>query len=91
MCSIAWFDRKMEPEQDDLLYKGLSHGSAAQGRIIDGPTGGQLGPQHPSRWCVPHVVVIEVDCSGHKPVMGYLHRNHEKIVKKYLFTDHARD
>jgi NADH-quinone oxidoreductase subunit D/NADH-quinone oxidoreductase subunit C/D len=85
------------PEGDAALYAGL-------GRIDSGGDGGglgteqlivNLGPQHPSTHGVFRLVVrIEGETIlDLKPVMGYLHRNHEKIGERntYLmnmpFTD----
>jgi NADH-quinone oxidoreductase subunit D/NADH-quinone oxidoreductase subunit C/D len=84
------------PDSDASLYAGL-------GKIDDSGNGGMktdhvvvnLGPQHPSTHGVFRMVV---NLDGEtilalKPVMGYLHRNHEKIGERntYLqnmpFTD----
>ena len=79
------------PEGDAALYAGL-------GRMTSKGNGGgaaldtdeiivNLGPQHPSTHGVFRVVVkldgeTIVDL---KPVMGYLHRNHEKIGERNTF------
>jgi len=79
------------PEGDAALYAGL-------GQAAGGGSGGvpalntdeiivNLGPQHPSTHGVFRVVVrldgeTVVDL---KPVMGYLHRNHEKIAERNTF------
>ncbi len=77
------------PEGDDALY-------ASFGRIEPGGNGSglrtdriliNLGPQHPSTHGIFRMVaVLEgetiVDL---KPVMGYLHRNHEKIGERNTF------
>ncbi len=80
------------PEGDRTLYAGL-------GRVETGDGGGEggsleteqivvnLGPQHPSTHGVFRMVVtLEgetiVDL---QPVMGYLHRNHEKIGERNTF------
>ena len=81
-------------EGDDAIYKGLKevkHGSDldADQVIIN------LGPQHPSTHGVFRMVVTLDGETVVKlePVMGYLHRNHEKIGERntYLmnipFTD----
>lgn len=87
---------KWIPEQDDLLYKGLSHGEEPRREELKtDQLVVNLGPQHPSTHGVFRMVVVlegetVVDI---KPVMGYLHRNHEKIGERntYLqimpFTD----
>ena len=77
------------PETDAALYAGLTH-------VDDGGNGHgidtdqivvNLGPQHPSTHGVFRLVVsldgeTIVDL---KPVMGYLHRNHEKIGERNTF------
>jgi NADH-quinone oxidoreductase subunit D/NADH-quinone oxidoreductase subunit C/D len=77
------------PETDAALYAGLIH-------VDDGGNGHgidtdqivvNLGPQHPSTHGVFRLVVsldgeTIVDL---KPVMGYLHRNHEKIGERNTF------
>ena len=79
------------PEGDAALYAGL-------GQVMAKGNGGgaslgtdeiivNLGPQHPSTHGVFRVVVrldgeTIVDL---KPVMGYLHRNHEKIGERNTF------
>ena len=87
------------PEGDDALYAGMKKVSA--GGNGDGRGLGteqiivNLGPQHPSTHGVFRVVVtLEGETIVElKPVMGYLHRNHEKIGERntYLmnipFTD----
>lgn len=76
------------PEQDDLLYKGLYHG-AEQGseELKTDQLVVNLGPQHPSTHGVFRMVAVlegetVVDV---KPVMGYLHRNHEKIGERNTY------
>ncbi len=84
------------PEADKALYRGLSQ-SRPQGdsdlrtdHIIV-----NLGPQHPSTHGVFRMAVAldGETVIGLKPVMGYMHRNHEKIGERnaYLgnmpFTD----
>jgi len=77
------------PETDAALYAGLIH-------VDEGGNGHSigtdqivvnLGPQHPSTHGVFRLVVsldgeTIVDL---KPVMGYLHRNHEKIGERNTF------
>ncbi len=85
---------KWVPDKDELLYGGLQSfeedSEIKTERIVV-----NLGPQHPSTHGVFRMVVLlegerVVDL---KPVMGYLHRNHEKIGERntYLqnmpFTD----
>lgn len=88
------------PEADTLLYEGLmevakeNEGDDEEGFKTDTLVV-NLGPQHPSTHGVFRMVVA-IDgetIKGLKPVMGYLHRNHEKIGERntYLqnmpFTD----
>jgi len=80
---------RWEPETDTALYAGLAR--------VDGGGNGKgietdqivvnLGPQHPSTHGVFRLVLsldgeTIVDL---KPVMGYLHRNHEKIGERNTF------
>jgi NADH-quinone oxidoreductase subunit C/D len=79
------------PQDDTGLY-------AAMGRIDDSGDGGghaletdeivvNLGPQHPSTHGVFRLVVaLEGETIVNlQPVMGYLHRNHEKIGERNTF------
>jgi NADH-quinone oxidoreductase subunit D/NADH-quinone oxidoreductase subunit C/D len=78
------------PEGDTALYAGLGQVSAGNGgepRLNTDEIIVNLGPQHPSTHGVFRVVVrldgeTVVDL---KPVMGYLHRNHEKIAERNTF------
>jgi NADH:ubiquinone oxidoreductase subunit D/NADH:ubiquinone oxidoreductase subunit C len=84
------------PEGDDALYKTLKTVQEdTQGDLHTEHMIVNLGPQHPSTHGVFRIAVMLegeriVDL---KPVMGYLHRNHEKIGERntYLqnmpFTD----
>jgi len=77
------------PEKDTALYAGLG--------LIEKPGEGSgmktdqvivnLGPQHPSTHGVFRMVVaLEGETIlGLKPVMGYLHRNHEQIGERNTF------
>ena len=82
-----------EPEswnakQDTLLYQGMSSGPAhGSEELKTDQLVVNLGPQHPSTHGVFRMVVVlegetVVDL---KPVMGYLHRNHEKIGERCTF------
>lgn len=79
---------KWIPEQDDLLYEGLSRGEQkGSEELKTDQLVVNLGPQHPSTHGVFRMVVVlegetVVDL---KPVMGYLHRNHEKIGERNTF------
>ncbi|HEY9077188.1 MAG TPA: NADH-quinone oxidoreductase subunit D [Anaerolineaceae bacterium] len=74
------------PDGDKLLYESLSHlGTSSDLKTEQLVV--NLGPQHPSTHGVFRMVaVLEgetiVDI---KPVMGYLHRNHEKIGERNTF------
>lgn len=76
------------PDQDQLLYKGLSRGGSATAEALKtDQLVVNLGPQHPSTHGVFRMVVVlegetVVDL---KPVMGYLHRNHEKLGERNTF------
>jgi len=87
------FPPGFEPEQwvpagEDALYAGLRKTSA--GSINSLKTDQivvNLGPQHPSTHGVFRMAVLLegetiIDL---KPVMGYLHRNHEKIAERNTF------
>ncbi len=77
------------PEAEQLLYTGIipipgsgnGHGMHTDSVVVN------LGPQHPSTHGVFRLVVR---LSGEtvedlRPVMGYLHRNHEKIGERNTF------
>lgn len=77
------------PDGDASLYAGL-------GRVVKPGNGGGLGteqvvvnmgPQHPSTHGVFRMVVTldGETITALKPVMGYLHRNHEKIGERNTF------
>ncbi len=77
------------PEGDAAIYAGV-------GRIEQGGNGSELhseqvvvnlGPQHPSTHGVFRMVVTldGETILALKPVMGYLHRNHEKIGERNTF------
>jgi NADH-quinone oxidoreductase subunit D/NADH-quinone oxidoreductase subunit C/D len=85
----AGFDPvNLSPKVDAALYAELGY--------IDNPDGSDLdtdqiivniGPQHPSTHGVLRIVV-KIDGEtilALKPVMGYLHRNHEKIGERNTF------
>jgi NADH/F420H2 dehydrogenase subunit C len=93
------FDNPSEwtPETEDLLYAGLwKHLPQKAGKDIRSDyVVLNLGPQHPSTHGVFRMAVVldGEEIVALKPVMGYLHRNHEKIGERntYLhnmpFTD----
>ncbi len=74
------------PEGEDPLYRTLTRGNGKGGFKTDQMIV-NLGPQHPSTHGVFRMVAVldgenVVDL---KPVMGYLHRNHEKIGERNTF------
>jgi NADH-quinone oxidoreductase subunit D/NADH-quinone oxidoreductase subunit C/D len=84
------------PEGETALYKGMTKIDPAEGpEIGTDQIVVNLGPQHPSTHGVFRMVVtLEGETIVKlRPVMGYLHRNHEKIGERntYLmnipFTD----
>lgn len=76
------------PEKDVALYAGLGHIENPEDADLDtDQIIVNLGPQHPSTHGVFRMVV-KLDGEtilGLKPVMGYLHRNHEKIGERNTF------
>jgi NADH-quinone oxidoreductase subunit C/D len=79
------------PEADSLLYAGMTQvgvDAGSNGRSLETDhIVVNLGPQHPSTHGVFRMVVTLdgetiVDL---QPVMGYLHRNHEKIGERNTF------
>lgn len=78
-------------DKDSKLYESLKYSIQQKGSDINTDTViVNMGPQHPSTHGVFRMVVA---LSGEtivslKPVMGYLHRNHEKIAERntYLQT-----
>jgi NADH-quinone oxidoreductase subunit C/D len=83
----GWVPDGVDFEVDTQLYAGMTvTRDATQGLKTDKVTV-NLGPQHPSTHGVFRMVVTldgetVVDL---KPVMGYLHRNHEKIGERNTF------
>jgi NADH-quinone oxidoreductase subunit C/D len=77
------------PQVETLLYKGVSEnltvldemGFKTDQIVVN------MGPQHPSTHGVFRMVVAldGETIKGIKPVMGYLHRNHEKIGERNTF------
>ncbi len=77
------------PEAEQLLYAGITHipGSGNVEGIGTDAIVINIGPQHPS---THGVFRLAVRLNGEqvedlKPVMGYLHRNHEKIGERNTF------
>ncbi len=74
------------PDGDELLYAGLKKYQKAGEMGVDRMIV-NLGPQHPSTHGVFRMaVVLEGETVVElKPVVGYLHRNHEKIGERNTF------
>ncbi len=75
------------PEGDNALYAGMGIIAEQGGHMKTDQIVVNLGPQHPSTHGVFRMVVTLdgetiVDL---QPVMGYLHRNHEKIAERNTF------
>jgi len=79
---------KWVPENDEMLYQSLkrytveSEDGLSTDRIVV-----NMGPQHPSTHGVFRAA-ITLDgetIAGLKPVVGYLHRNHDKIGERNTF------
>lgn len=83
----GWVPEGVDFETDTELYSGMTISKdESEGMKTDKVTV-NLGPQHPSTHGVFRMVVTLdgetiVDL---KPVMGYLHRNHEKIGERNTF------
>jgi NADH-quinone oxidoreductase subunit D/NADH-quinone oxidoreductase subunit C/D len=77
------------PDNDSALYSSLNRllKPAGEGNMHTDTVVVNLGPQHPSTHGVFRMVVA-VDgetIRALKPVMGYLHRNHEQIGERNTF------
>lgn len=82
---------KYEPENEKDLYASLeNHTLKGEGGLKTDQIVVNMGPHHPSTHGVLRVAVtLEGETiMGLKPVMGYLHRNHDKIGERntYLQT-----
>jgi NADH:ubiquinone oxidoreductase subunit D/NADH:ubiquinone oxidoreductase subunit C len=77
-----------KPEHEDLLYAGLLDLAEKTGSGLETDhVVINMGPQHPSTHGVFRMAVV-VDgetITALKPVMGYLHRNHEKIGERNTY------
>ncbi len=83
----AWTPEGVEFQVDTELYAGMTVTRDATPGLKTDKVTVNLGPQHPSTHGVFRMVVTLdgetiVDL---KPVMGYLHRNHEKIGERNTF------
>jgi NADH-quinone oxidoreductase subunit C/D len=83
----GWLPDGVDFEVDTQLYSGMTVSRDATPGLKTDKVTVNLGPQHPSTHGVFRMVVTldgetVVDL---KPVMGYLHRNHEKIGERNTF------
>ena len=83
----GWIPEGLDFEVDTELYAGMTVSRDATPGLKTDKVTVNLGPQHPSTHGVFRMVVTldgetVVDL---KPVMGYLHRNHEKIGERNTF------
>ena len=77
-------DKWTPDEAETLLYSGLAPMASPDGALQTDTVVVNLGPQHPSTHGVFRMVA-SLDgetIKDIKPVMGYLHRNHEKIGER---------
>jgi NADH-quinone oxidoreductase subunit C/D len=82
--------REWEPEAEEAVYSGVRRARGGDGNgswLRTDQVIVNLGPQHPSTHGVFRMVA-RVDgetIQGLEPVLGYLHRNHEKIGERNTF------
>ncbi len=79
---------KYEPENEKDLYASLeNHTLKGEGGLKTDQIVVNMGPHHPSTHGVLRVAVtLEGETiMGLKPVMGYLHRNHDKIGERNTY------
>jgi NADH:ubiquinone oxidoreductase subunit D/NADH:ubiquinone oxidoreductase subunit C len=78
-----------KPEHEDLLYAGLLDLAEKTGSGLEtDQVVINMGPQHPSTHGVFRMAVVAdgETITALKPVMGYLHRNHEKIGERNTYV-----
>lgn len=77
------------PQNEDALYLSLEHSTMDQGEraLKTEHVVVNMGPHHPSTHGVLRVAVTldGETVIGLKPVMGYLHRNHDKIGERNTY------
>jgi NADH-quinone oxidoreductase subunit C/D len=79
---------RFDVDKEEDLYSSLErHTTTSEGGIKTDQIVVNLGPHHPSTHGVLRVAVtLEGETiAGLKPVMGYLHRNHEKIGERNTY------
>lgn len=83
----GWLPSGDEPEAETEVYAGISYTRESTPQLKTDKLTVNMGPQHPSTHGVFRMA-LELDGEtilGLKPVMGYLHRNHEKIGERNTF------
>ena len=75
------------PEDESSLYAGLNKSGSNGKKLKTDSLVVNMGPQHPSTHGVFRMVVAldGETITDLQPVMGYLHRNHEKIGERNTF------
>lgn len=83
----GWIPTGEEYEVETEVYADLTYSRTATSGIKTDKVIVNMGPQHPSTHGVFRMVVTldGETIIGLKPVMGYLHRNHEKIGERNTF------
>ncbi|NCF65595.1 MAG: NADH-quinone oxidoreductase subunit D [Chloroflexi bacterium] len=83
----GWVPTGDEYDVETDVYMGLTYSRDATPGLKTDKVTVNLGPQHPSTHGVFRMVVTldGETIVGLKPVMGYLHRNHEKIGERNTF------
>lgn len=83
----GWLPTGEEYEIETEVYAGLSYTRESTPGLKTDKVIVNMGPQHPSTHGVFRMVVTldGETIIGLKPVMGYLHRNHEKIGERNTF------
>jgi NADH-quinone oxidoreductase subunit D/NADH-quinone oxidoreductase subunit C/D len=83
----GWVPTGDEFDVETDIYTGLTISREATPELKTDKVTVNLGPQHPSTHGVFRMVVTldGETVLGLKPVMGYLHRNHEKIGERNTF------
>lgn len=84
---VGWTPTLEEPEAETDSYAGITYTRDQSKDIKTDKITINMGPQHPSTHGVFRMA-LTLDGEtivGLKPVMGYLHRNHEKIGERNTF------
>ncbi len=83
----GWMPTGDEYEVETDVYMGLTFSRDSTPGLATDKVTVNMGPQHPSTHGVFRMVVTldGETIVGLKPVMGYLHRNHEKIGERNTF------